>query len=55
MARTIRRKTKDEVYSDKERNGIKQRKNISRNNTKKKFRQLDYNDPAVLDELEDEY
>lgn len=57
MARTVRRKTKDDVMLDRERTGgaDSRKKNISRNNKKNRLRQIDYTDPSVLEELEDEY
>ena len=56
MARTVRRKTKDEVYLDKERKGSSNsRKNISRNNKKNRLKKIDYNNPALLEDLDDEY
>ena len=56
MARTVRRKTKDEVYLDKETKGSSNnRKNISRNNKKNKLKKIDYNNPALLEDLDDEY
>jgi len=56
MARTVRRKTKDEVYLDKEKKGnSNSRKNISRNNKKNKLKKIDYNNPSLLEDLDDEY
>lgn len=57
MARTVRRKTKDDVMLEKERSGgsNSRKKDVSRNNKKNRLRQIDYTDPSVLEELEDEY
>jgi len=57
MARTVRRKTKDDVMLEKERSGgvNPRKKDVSRNNKKNRLRQIDYTDPSVLEELEDEY
>lgn len=56
MARTVRRKSKDDLLLEKERDtNIKKKSNVSRGNRKNKLRQIDYNNPSVLDELDDEY
>lgn len=57
MARTVRRKSKDDLMLEKERNGAnnKRKSNAARGNKKNKLRQLDYTDPSVLDELDNEY
>ena len=57
MARTVRRKSKDDLMLEKERDGTnnKRKGNVARSNKKNKLRQLDYTDPSVLDELDNEY
>lgn len=56
MARTVRRKSKDDLILEKENNGNNQKnKKDSRTKRKNKLRQIDYTDPSVLEDLEDSY
>lgn len=56
MARTVRRKSKDDLILEKENNGNNHKnKKASRTKRKNKLRQIDYTDPSVLEDLEDSY
>ena len=53
MARTNRRKDASEVVKPN-RGGKKNQRKIRRNNTRNSIKKLDYSDPNLLDELEED-
>lgn len=56
MARTIRKKSKEDVLNEREfKRGGKKMTKRSRQNDRSRLKNIDYNDPAALEDMEDEY
>ena len=56
MARTIRKKSKEDVLNEREfKRGGKKVAKRSRQNDRSRLKNIDNNDPAALEDMEDEY
>jgi len=56
MAHTIRKKSKEDVLNEREvKKGGKKIIKRSRQNDRSRLKNIDYNDPAALEDMEDEY